>query len=261
MSWQEGWLDRYYRSRPGWCDGTTLFHESLCRVHVPHGARILEIGAGPTNATSRFLATLGELHGIDVSEEVRGNAHLASSGIIKDGRFPFPDESFDFAVSNFVVEHVDDAVVHLSEVRRVLKPGAHYAFRTPNLWHYVALASRFTSHRVHVLLANRLRGLDPSHHDPWPTVYAMNTPEAVRRAAASVGLDVARLDLVEKEPSYGMIARPLFLAFMAYERAVNATARLAPFRANLFVVLRRPSPAGDRGHAGGLRSGDLVGVA
>jgi hypothetical protein len=36
-----------------------------------------------------------------------------------------------------------------------------------------------------------------------------------------------------------MSSRALFLAFMAYERAVNATARLAPLRANIFAVLRR----------------------
>jgi SAM-dependent methyltransferase len=241
MAWQQEWLDRYYRSRPGWTDGTTWFHESLCRANAPAGARILEIGAGPTNATSRFLSTLGELHGIDVSDEVRSNVHLKTAAVLEGDRYPYPDGSFDLAASSFVVEHVADGAAHLREVHRILKPGAKYVFRTPNLWHYVALASRFTPHRIHVLAANRLRGLATDHHDPWPTVYAMNTPGAVRREAVRANFEVERLELVEKEPSYGMIARPLFLAFMAYERAVNASERLAPFRANLFVVLRKPS--------------------
>jgi hypothetical protein len=42
-----------------------------------------------------------------------------------------------------------------------------------------------------------------------------------------------------------MLARPLFLAFLAYERAVNATPLLARFRANLFVVLRKPDRAAE----------------
>jgi hypothetical protein len=53
--------------------------------------------------------------------------------------------------------------------------------------------------------------------------------------------------MVEKEPTYGMAARPLFLAFMAYERLVNASSRLAPLRANMFVALRaiaREPPGG-----------------
>ena len=244
MTWQETWLDRYYRSRPGWTDGTTVFHQELCRAHAPAGARILEVGAGPTNGTSRFLSTLGEVHGVDVSDEVRGNIHLKTAAVIVDERYPHPDDTFDLAVSSYVVEHVADAAGHLREIHRVLKPGAYYVFRTPNARHYVALVSRLTHHGFHRLVANRLRGLPTGTHDPWPTVYAMNTPDAVRGAAAKSGFDVERLDLIEKEPSYGMLAKPLFVAFMAYERAVNASPLLAPFRANMFVVLRKRAEGG-----------------
>jgi SAM-dependent methyltransferase len=247
MAWQDAWLERYYRSRPGWRDGTTVFHEDLCRRHAPANAHILEVGAGPTNKTSRFLTSLGEVHGVDVSDEVRGNAHLKTAAVIRDGeRYPYPDDAFDLAVSSYVVEHVSDGVAHLREIHRVLKPGACYVFRTPNLFHYVALASRLTHHAFHLKAANRLRGLAPDQHDPWPTVYAMNTPGAVRRDAEATNLQVERLDLVEKEPSYGMLARPLFLAFMAYERVVNASPYFGPLRANMFVVLRKRGGAQPR---------------
>jgi SAM-dependent methyltransferase len=242
-------MERFYRSRPGWTDGTTQFHamvrEAAQAASGRARAKILEVGAGPTNTTSAFLATLGEVHGIDVDDEVRGNVHLASSAVIDHGRYPYADASFDVAVSNYVVEHVDDARGHLAEIHRVLRDGGRYLFRTPNLLHYVALVSRAVSHRTHKLVANRLRNLSTAAHEPWPTVYVMNTPSAVRRHARDAGFEVERLDMVEKEPSYGMMARPLFLAFMAYERVVNASARLAPLRANMFVVLRKLG-AGDR---------------
>jgi hypothetical protein len=44
---------------------------------------------------------------------------------------------------------------------------------------------------------------------------------------------------VEKEPLYGLYARPLFLSFMVYERLVNATERLGFLRSTLFAVLRK----------------------
>ncbi len=210
-----------------------------CREHAPPRARILEIGAGPTNPTSAFLSSLGELHGVDVSDEASENVHLATNSLIVDGHFAHPDSSFELAVSNYVVEHVANAKEHLSETHRVLKPGGYYVFRTPNLFHYVGLVSRVTSHSLHKLVANRLRNHPADHHDPWPTIYAMNTPAAVRRYARSVGLQVKSIALVEKEPSYGMYARLLYLALMAYERTVNASERLAPLRANMFVVLRK----------------------
>ncbi len=239
--WQDVWTDRFYRSQPGWKDGTTEFHD-LCRTFIPASARILEVGAGPTNETSAFLASVGEVHGVDVSDEALANKHLKSSAVVDArGRYPFEDASFDFAVSNYVVEHVADPWTHLSEIRRVLKPGGCYAFRTPNLFHYVAIVSRVTPHSFHNLVANRLRAHPRGTHDPWPTVYAMNTPGAVRRHAAEARLRVEELRLVEKDPSYGMAARPLFLTFMAYERLVNSTERLAGLRANMFAVLRKPA--------------------
>jgi hypothetical protein len=70
----------------------------------------------------------------------------------------------------------------------------------------------------------------------------MNTPGRVRRYASEAGFVTRRLDLVEKDPSYGMYARPLFLAFMAYERVVNATPALKWLRANLFVALEKSGP-------------------
>jgi SAM-dependent methyltransferase len=178
---------------------------------------------------------------VDVDAEVLGNAHLKSSSVLDHGRFPFPDASFDAVVSNYVVEHVDDPTMHLGEISRVLGPGGRYVFRTPNLLHYVAIVSRLTEHGTHLLWANRLRNLPSDNHDPWPTVYAMNTPAAVRRHARLAGLEVESLEMVEKEPSYGMLARPLFLAFMAYERLVNASDLLAALRSNMFVVLRKRS--------------------
>jgi SAM-dependent methyltransferase len=45
---------------------------------------------------------------------------------MKDGRLPFPAQSFDFACSNQVFEHVADIDLALSEIRRVLRPGGTF---------------------------------------------------------------------------------------------------------------------------------------
>lgn len=231
-------LRRFYLDRPGWRDGTAEFHD-LVASRVPAAARILEIGAGAPNPTSRFLATLGEVHGVDPSPDVLRNDALASAAVVPDERLPFPDASFDACVSNWVVEHLRDPALHARELARVLKPGGRAFARTPNRWHYVALGASLTPHVVHRLVANRLRALPPGAPEPFPTLYRMNTPRAMRREARAAGLVVEELRLYEKEPSYGMIAAPLFLAGVAYERLVNSTGILAPFRAAIMLVLRR----------------------
>ena len=237
MSWQAEYIERFYSPAKGWVNGTREFHE-LCASVIPRGSKILEIGPGPGNHTSRLLATLGEVHGIDPDPVIKTNESLASAAVLEGDRFPYPDGSFDACASDYCLEHVPDTAAHVAEVARVLRPGGVYVFRTPNLWHYVTLISKLTPHWFHELVANRLRNIKGGH-DPYPTVYAMNTEADVRRLAAGAGLRVEELRLIEKEPSYGMSSRTLFLLFMAYERAVNSTPRAAMLRSTILAVLRK----------------------
>lgn len=44
---------------------------------------------------------------------------------------PFKDESFDFLIANHVLEHVDEHIKALSEIKRVLKKGGYCVLQTP----------------------------------------------------------------------------------------------------------------------------------
>ncbi len=241
-SWQERYLARFYDRSAGWVDGTSEFH-ALCRSVVPPGARILEVGAGPDNPTSRFLGSLGELHGIDLDTTVKENPTLVSATVLGSGPYPFADGWFDVCVSNYVLEHVADPAAHFSEVARVLAPGGVYCFRTPNRYHYVTAVARLTPHWFHLLVANRLRNLPAEQADPHPTFYRANTQRDLQRLARAAGLDTQTLSLIEKEPSYGMSSRLLFFTFLAYERLVNATELAANLRVNILGVLHKPRQA------------------
>jgi SAM-dependent methyltransferase len=231
--WQDAYLEKYYPQTSWRRDGTRDFFkilEKYCK------GQILEVGAGPTNTTSEYLATLGELHGIDVDDEVLQNAALKTASLIT-GSFPFSNQTFDSCVSNYVCEHLEDPRQHLEEVWRVLKPGGTYVVRTPNRLHYIAIVSSLTPHSFHVRTANKLRGIDG--HDPYPTRYRFNSKRRIRRLAQETGFEVEYFRLLEKEPSYGMSSRALFLLFTAYERVINLTEALSMFRSSIFVVLRK----------------------
>jgi len=236
--WHERYVDRFYRSQPGWVDGTQAFHQ-LVQQHIPKGSRILEVGSGPDNPSSEFLASLGELHGIDPDPDVKTNRFLKSAEVLGAGAYPYDDASFDVCVSNYVVEHVEDPHNHLREIHRILKESGVYIFRTPNKYHYVSLVAAYTPHAFHRLVANRLRALPHEAHDPYPTVYGLNTVGSIQGLGDEVGFDIESLQMIEKEPSYGKFSRALFVAFMTYERVVNASDRLQSLRANIFAVLRK----------------------
>lgn len=240
-------IEKYYSSRPSYLDGTAVLHSTLQRA-ISLGSSVLEIGAGPANTTSEFLSTIGAVTGLDISDEVLSNPYLAGARVFDGGEFPFEDAVFDACVSNYALEHVTDTAMHFREVCRVLRPRGVYCFRTPNLWHYVTLSSKLLPHSLHLLLANRLRGLTPHAHDPYPAVYRANTRSQIVRLSEAAGLIAEEIVMVEKEPFYARASRLLFWPALAYERTVNLTERLACFRANMFGVLRKPAALSRIGH-------------
>jgi SAM-dependent methyltransferase len=235
-------FDRYYRSRAGYIGGTERFHE-LCQSQLAPGGCVLEIGAGPANPTTAFLARLGPVTGLDVSAEVLANPNLTEARVYDGIKMPLPDDAFNLCVSNYVLEHVADPASHFQEVFRVLKPGAFYCFRTPNRWHYVAIAASLLPHSIHLRLADKLRALDAGAHDPWPTVYRANTRGKLRRLAQRTGLLAKELRMIEAEPSYGAAHPVLFYPMMAYERVVNSSDLFSEFRVNILGTFRKPNPA------------------
>jgi len=235
-------FQKYYYSDPAFIDGTTQFHRFCCD-RIQAGARILEVGAGPSNRTSAYLASIGTVVGVDVSDEVLGNHFLAAADVYDGGVLPYEDGSFDACVSDYVLEHILDPAEHFRQVARVLKPGGAYCFRTPNLLHYVTMASWLLPHSLHRGFANRLRGLGSGHHEPYPTVYRSNRRNAIKRECQSAGLDLEDLLWIEKEPSYGRAHSLLFFPMMLYERLVNRARILEVFRVNILGCARRGEPA------------------
>ncbi|MBA3877001.1 MAG: hypothetical protein C0498_08705 [Anaerolinea sp.] len=113
---------------------------------LPAGSpHLLDIGTG-TGALA--LAALerwstARVTGIDVSSEMARRAELEVDGrlppdarlrfttvIAFADRLPFPDGTFDAAMSSFVLQLVPDRGAALREARRVLRPGAPFGYVT-----------------------------------------------------------------------------------------------------------------------------------
>jgi SAM-dependent methyltransferase len=96
--------------------------------------RALEIGCGPGRLIKPLSRHFGEIHGVDVSDEMIHlgrkrlsdipHAHLhATNGA---SLALFADESFEFVYSYAVFQHIpsrDVVLEYMREIRRVLKPG------------------------------------------------------------------------------------------------------------------------------------------
>ena len=219
-------------------NGTERFF-NLVRRNAQPCARVLNLGAGPAtkNPTCSLKGEVAEVVGADIDPAVLANDELDSAVIVDGKRLPFSDESFDLVFSDYVLEHVEHPGIFLSEVHRVLKVGSSFFFRTPNVYHFVAIISRATPHAFHEAVANRIRGLSADAYDPYPTFYRLNSRTAIREAAAAAGFRTVELEMVECWPSYLVFHAVPFLIGVAYERLVNSSETYSGLRANIFGQL------------------------
>lgn len=105
------------------------------------GARLIDVGAGQGGAVLEALYRGADAHGAEPGPEF---ATLAERRLNEGGfdptrihrtggeDLPFADESFDYAISLQVLEHVEDPRPLLEEMYRVLKPGGEAVVRCEN---------------------------------------------------------------------------------------------------------------------------------
>ena len=98
------------------------------------GRRCLEIGCA-TGITSHFLRRRGGtwISGDFDAEQIRSAAEIVDR-VVHLGRegLPFADESFDVVAGINFLEHLDDDVRWVREMRRVLRPGGALLFVAPS---------------------------------------------------------------------------------------------------------------------------------
>jgi SAM-dependent methyltransferase len=215
----------------------TLFRERILADLCPGGV-ILDLGAGAGIVHQMdFRGRVAKVCGVDLDPRVTTNPLLDEGRVSDAGRIPYGDATFDLVFSDNVVEHLSEPLEVFREVRRVLKPGGMFLFKTPNKTHYMPLIARMTPHRFHQFV-NRLRGR--AEVDTFPTCYLANSVGAVRRLAASAGFEVDFVERVEGRPEYLRVTWLTYVLGGAYERIVNSSAVFAPFRILLIAKLRKP---------------------
>jgi SAM-dependent methyltransferase len=123
----------WYRGRRG------IVLDAVARsLGVDGRPRILDAGCGG-GATLAALAEHGDAIGLEPSPLSRRRALDRGLDVV-DGtleRLPFDDDSFDLGLVLDVLEHLDDDVAGLAELRRVIRPGGSLIVTVPahpRLW-------------------------------------------------------------------------------------------------------------------------------
>ena len=125
------------------------FVEKVCRDIGKLRPRILDVGCG-TGANLQMLSQFGAAEGVDVSSEALDFCRARGLAEVKQGAaesLPFADASFDLVTGLDVVEHLDDDIAGLSEMRRVLRPDGRAVLFVPAFMFLWGVQDDISHHR------------------------------------------------------------------------------------------------------------------
>lgn len=134
------------------------FLERLCRdlkaARVEQGRggpalNILDVGCG-TGANLEMLSQFGEAEGVDVSGDALSFCQGRGLTNVKQGAaeaLPYEADSFDLVTGLDVVEHLDDDLAGLKEMRRVLRSGGRALLFVPAFMFLWGVQDDVSNHR------------------------------------------------------------------------------------------------------------------
>ena len=126
-----------YPAQPATAFWRAIEIDALASRDIPHG-RGLDLGCGDGILTKILLDEIGDrgLVGVDLdpleTDAARRHAFYDMVHTCSADAIPEESESFDFVVSNSVLEHIPPLQGTISEVGRLLKPGGRFFFTVPS---------------------------------------------------------------------------------------------------------------------------------
>lgn len=115
--------------------------DAMIEAHDLSSKRVLEVGSGLGNTLLHLIARGVDATGIEpgeywkeiIAQRLKDRGLPTDRILIGVGEdLPFTDESFDFVLSQQVLEHVNDPERVLVEIKRVLRPGGEVLIAAPN---------------------------------------------------------------------------------------------------------------------------------
>jgi SAM-dependent methyltransferase len=218
---QTAYREHYRAARPGWMSSGDQF-DVVVEKHLTTDSAVLDLGCGRTGGMERFWRRARLAVGIDpdlqsLSDRGAGMAVLQGGG----EHLPFPDATFDIVVSVWVLEHLEAPERVFAEVARVMKPGGHFIFLTPNALNPLVFGNRVgqVAPWLQQQLVSGVYGREKG--DTFAVRYRANTASRLRTIAGETGFAVAELKVIA-DPTYVAFNALMFRAAVLGERMLPA---------------------------------------
>lgn len=148
----------YSVNKEGW------FPWLFSNLHLKSGMKVLELGAGNGALWSQnidqvsagvniILSDISEGMLADAKNEI-GDKSEFQYAVIDAQKIPFADNTFDLVIANHMLFYCDDISKALSEIRRVLKPGASLVCSTYSKRHMREITDLVQNFNSNIVLSS-----------------------------------------------------------------------------------------------------------
>jgi SAM-dependent methyltransferase len=124
--------------------------------------RILDVGCG-TGANLKMLAAYGNAEGVDISQQAVDYCRQRGLQSVKLGaaeQLPYENDSFDLVTALDVIEHLDDDIAGLREMRRVLRHDGRVLLFVPAFMFLWGVQDDVSNHRRRYTLPSLLSAVE-----------------------------------------------------------------------------------------------------
>ena len=124
--------------------------------------KILDVGCG-TGANLKMLAACGRAEGVDISPQAVEFCRERGLNAVKLGaieHLPYDNNSFEIVTALDVVEHLDDDVAGLREMRRVLRPDGRLLLFVPAFMFLWGVQDDVSNHRRRYTMPGLLKAVE-----------------------------------------------------------------------------------------------------
>ena len=213
--------------------------ERICATSNNPNPSILDVGCG-TGANLKMLAAYGQAEGVDISPQAVDFCRERGLDSVRLGaieHLPYESNSFDLVTALDVVEHLDDDVAGLREMRRVLRPDGRLLVFVPAFMFLWGVQDDVSNHRRRYTLPKLLSAVEAAGFSIEWSSYANISfflPVLLVRS-------VMRWLRLSAATEYGINIPPLngpFSRLFAAERFVLKRGKL-PFGVSAVCIARR----------------------
>ena len=218
--------------------------QKICNTLDKPDPRILDVGCG-TGANLKMLATCGRVEGVDISPQAVEFCRQRGLDSVKLGaieHLPYESDSFELVTALDVIEHLDDDVAGLREMRRVLRRDGRLLLFVPAFMFLWGVQDDVSNHRRRYTLPRLLSAVKEAGFSVESASYANISfflPVLVVRS-------VMRWLSLRADTEYGINISPMngpFSWLFAAERFILNRWKI-PFGVSAVCIARRVEKTG-----------------